>query len=321
MKQLANLSIIAGIVGISGLLVACGGDTKANADASVTADAAPDANTSNELPVPAQGFQIKSPLVTIGAGKEETWRFFTTFRGDPEVGVKRWQSRMTPGSHHLIMYFTNSPLGPDGTVQKGSCNGGNANIPVWTYSAQSADNEAVMPAGVGMTVKNNQAICVEMHYLNTTDTDIKARITVNGETYAAGTTYMKAAAYVTYNLSINIPPNSTGMAQGSCAVPADAKFFAMSTHVHKQGTLTQVHDGAAMVFEATDWEHPGSKPFDAPFYTFASGKLNYRCEYNNTTNNVIKTGSSALTDEMCMAVGYFFPANKSVLCLNDTVVP
>ncbi|MBP9086840.1 MAG: hypothetical protein KBG15_12020 [Kofleriaceae bacterium] len=319
MKQLATLSIIVGI-SISGLLVACGSDSSVTADAPITADAAPDANASTELPVPAQGFQLKSPFVTIGAGKEETWRYFTTFRGDPEVGVKRWQSRMTPGSHHLIMYFTSSALGPDGTVQKGSCNGGSGNIPVWTYSAQSADAEAVMPAGVGMTVKNNQAICIEMHYLNTTDADLNARVTVNGETYAAGTSYMKAAAYVTSNLSINIPAQSTGMAQGSCAVPADAKFFAMSTHVHKQGTLTQVHDGAAVVFEATDWEHPGSKPFDAPFYTFASGKLNYRCEYNNPTDRVIKTGSSAITDEMCMAVGYFFPANKAVLCLNDTVV-
>ena len=33
------------------------------------------------------------------------------------------------------------------------------------------------------------------------------------------------------------------------------------------------------------------------------------------------SGSSALTDEMCMAVGYFFPADKAVFCINSNVLP
>jgi hypothetical protein len=317
MKKLRGPIVSVGFVA----LAACGSNNNGTVDASAGIDAAVDAPASNDLPVPTNGFQFKSTEATIGAGKEETWRYFTTFKGTAEVGVKRWQSRMTPGSHHLIMYFSNSPLGPDGTVQKGSCTGNGANLPVWTYSAQNIENEALMPAGVGMTVPVGQNVCIEMHYLNATDQDLKVHVTVNGETYAPGTSYEKAAAYVTYNTQINLAPNSTGSAQGSCDVPAGAKFFALSTHVHKQGTLTQVHDAAAKIFEATDWEHPGVKDFGEPFFSFSSGKLNYRCEYNNTTNNTIRTGSSALTDEMCMAVGYFFPANKAVFCINSNVLP
>ena len=32
------------------------------------------------------------------------------------MAVKRWKSVMTPGSHHMIMYATNSDTKPVGTV-------------------------------------------------------------------------------------------------------------------------------------------------------------------------------------------------------------
>ena len=70
-----------------------------------------------------------------------------------------------------------------------------------------------------------------------------------------------------------------------------------------------------MVFDSTDWEHPGAKNWNAtPFYTFTANKLTWTCTYNNngetTPNNTITivAGQSAQTNEMCMATGYFFPS-------------
>ncbi len=40
----------------------------------------------------------------------------------------------------------------------------------------------------------------------------------------------------------------------------------------------------------------------------------------NPTSAAVKTGESAVTDEMCMAVGYFFPAERAVACLDSTVI-
>ena len=72
-----------------------------------------------------------------------------------------------------------------------------------------------------------------------------------------------------------------------------------------------------MTFASSDWEHPGAKTWmSTPFYSFASGKLTYECTYNNTTNRTILTGDSAQTDEMCMAVGYFFPADNAKWCFD-----
>ncbi len=76
-----------------------------------------------------------------------------------------------------------------------------------------------------------------------------------------------------------------------------------------------------MVFESTDWEHPGAKNFSAPtFYTFASNNLTYECTYNNPTNRTIRYGNNVTTDEMCMAIGYFFPAVALKACYNNFLV-
>lgn len=286
---------------------ACGSDNQGDDDVPIDAPSAP-----------GSSFRITTPDITIHAGEEITYCYYTTIPTTETLGVKRWSSTMTPGSHHLILYFGDSGK-PDGTIDQ-SCGGisGGGGIPYWTYSAQNAVAEAVMPSGVGMTVPAGQKAYVQMHYLNTGDADIQAHVQIDAETYASAETYTPAAAFITYNTQINIPANSTGTAGGTCAVPAGVKFFTMSTHAHKQATHTEVKDAAAMVFQSDNWEHPGAQQWTAdPFYTFASGSLTYRCDYNNTTNRTIREGQSAATDEMCMAVGYFFPATGPKFCVNS----
>jgi hypothetical protein len=94
----------------------------------------------------------------------------------------------------------------------------------------------------------------------------------------------------------------------------------MTTHSHKQSVHTFVKDGATTVFDSRNWDHPGAVTWSGePFYTFTSGTLTYQCEYKNPNNYRIQTGDSAATAEMCMAVGYYFPAvgGKGHLCLTN----
>lgn len=300
-------------------LAACGSSDSPPSDD----DGELDGGTSGDLPVPAQGFQVRTPDVVIEAGQEITYCYYLRMPNAAEVGIKRWQSRMTTGSHHMIVYFTSAELQPEGTLSSDGCGGLGSlgNLPVWTYAAQSADSAAEMPSGIGMAVAAGQPAYIQMHYLNTGDEPITVHVTLNGETYEEAEAYTRAAAFVTYNTTVNLPPNATGSVTGTCAVPSDAQFFALSTHAHKQAVLTQVTDGANMVFESDDWEHPAGVAWDdAPFYSFASGELTYQCDYVNPTDRTITTGPSAETDEMCMAIGYFFPAEAAKMCLNSTVV-
>ena len=112
----------------------------------------------------------------------------------------------------------------------------------------------------------------------------------------------------------------------TCDTPADTQFWMLSTHAHKQAKTTTIKDGLAasttVPFTSDDWEHPGEIAWmDAPFYKFDTGKLTYECVYDNTGSNANRTvtsGSSAATNEMCMATGYFFPATGPRGCVIDS---
>jgi hypothetical protein len=319
MRKTLRFVILASCV----LAAACGNGGSGDDDGD---DDGTDIDASNNPP--AEGFRIETPDITIEAGQEITYCYYTTINIPRVMGVKKWSSTMTPGSHHLIVFFQNHDKA-DGTIDQG-CGGvgggGISNLPVWTYSAQTPTQEMSLPTGVGMQVTQGQKAYVQMHYFNATDNPIQAHVVVDAEAYTAAETYTPAAAYVTYNTEINVPANSTGMVQGTCSVPAGTKFFTMSTHAHKHATLTRVTDGAAMVFESTNWEHPGAETWDSdPFFSFASNSLTYRCEYNNTSNQTLREGDSAATDEMCMAVGYYFidgaTTARSRFCINSFLVP
>jgi hypothetical protein len=262
----------------------------------------------------------------IPAGKEITYCYYFKTTNTTTMPIQSWKSHMTPGSHHMILYFTRTEVQPAGTVTADNCGsgGGGTNAPVWTYATQVEDQEFTLPGndGTGLPIAQNipagQPAYFQMHYLNSTDREMTVHVELNASAYAEGVTVRGAAPYITYNTQIHIDAaqGSKASASGNCTVSPTLKFFTMSTHVHKQGVHTYVKDGAAMVFESTDWEHPGDRNWAAsPFFSFSSGKLTYQCDYINATGTTdpIVTGPSAATNEMCMAVGYYFdPTRASV---------
>jgi len=297
------MRLATGLFAFSSLvLVACGGGGMSGDD--VVADDEPPGPDAD----PGRQFQIVTPDIEIQPGEEVTYCYYTTVDIDEAVGVKKWSSTMAAGSHHLIVYFTDNEVYPDGTVTE-DCGGSGAGIPYWTYSAGTPEYENAMPDGVGMTVGARQHLYVQLHYLNPSpSTPITANAVITAEHYAPGEEYIPAAAFITYHTGISIPPNGTATATGTCTnVPAGANFFTLSTHAHRRAIHPEVHDGDAMVFESDDWEHPGATDWRTSPYQF-SGSLVYSCDYQNDLDQTVTTGDSAATDEMCMAVGYFYPA-------------
>jgi hypothetical protein len=278
----------------------------------------PDAGSS-ELAPPEQGkgFQIISPEVVLAPGDEKTFCFYTSVPLDQAVGVKRWESQMTPGSHHLIVYFVpDEGSFPEGEITE---NCGLAGTGIWTYASQSPYLSQPLPDGIGMQVGARQKLYVQMHYLNAGTQELRAHVAVNGHTFDSGESYVPAAAYVTYDTRIRVEPHAAGFVEDDCAVPDGLKFFTVSTHAHRFSTKTEVRDGDSMIFQSEDWEHPGTKDWADPFYQFQNS-LHYRCEYQNDTDDPVVEGQSAVTNEMCMAVGYVFPSEQPVFCYDGQLL-
>lgn len=279
-------------------------------------------------------FEITSTdlVVPHGTGNEVTKCFYFHTSNTTDVAIDKWVSHMTPGSHHMIMFLNPGGSQPaDGTIDD-QCGVGAGNIsqgaPVWTYATQTADQTQLLPTDDGagkplaQKIPPHTAGYLQMHYLNATDADITVHVDLKAYALDAATAYTQTDAYVTYNNDISIPANAVGFkVSATCNVPTGAKFWTMSTHAHKQEVRTEVMDATSLVFESglnattnpnSDWEHPGVKDWSAPqFFTFASNKLTWSCTYDNTGDNkntTVVAGQSAQTNEMCMATGYYFPA-------------
>jgi hypothetical protein len=272
----------------------------------------PDGQTTDDggglTPPTTNGFQLTSPPVDINPGSDITYCYYFQAPNTGELTIQRWASHMTPGVHDMILYLTTNDQQTPGTMSPTDCGiAARAGGPIWSYAAQTADAAVTLPGDdgngnpVGQLIKTRQSGFLQIHYVNTGTTTLKAAVELNAYAYPDGTQVTFAAPFMTFNLNISIMPGSqaqpaTGMVNGSCPVPLDP-------------TGTFIKDGVDRVLDSTDWQHPDISSWPvSPFYTFKSGTLFYQCEYSNPTDRTIKTGDDATMDELCMTIGYFFPA-------------
>ena len=270
--------------------------------------------------------QLTSPPVDINPGIDTTYCYYFQTDNPGELTIQRWASHMTPGVHDMILYLTTNSQQTAGTMSPSGCGYvAQAGGPVWAYAAQTLEAGLTLPGDdgngnpVGQLIKARQAGFLQIHYVNTGTTSLRASVELDAYAYPDGAQVTFAAPFTTFNLDISIMPGSpaqpaAGMVNGSCSVPLDPtgkplRFFGMTSHTNKQGVHTFVKDGVDMVFETRNWAMPGTSSWPVtPFYTFKSGTLFYQCEYSNPTSRTIMTGDNAAMDEQCMTTGYFFPA-------------
>lgn len=288
---------------------------------------------------PEHGFQIVSPSVDINPGGDFTYCYYFRTPNTSDLAIQRWASHMTAGSQFMIVYFTPTDLQTPGTLSTSNCGINSSNGPIWTYAAMSLDAETKLPAddgdgnAVAQMIAPNQSGFIQVHYLNTTSAVIHAHVELNAYAYPDGASVIPAGPFVTFNGHISLPSGSatnptTDTVNGTCNVPLTdsgkpLKFFLLTTHTYKQGVHTFVKDGDTTIFDSTNWADPGATHWDTPpFYTFASGKVTYQCEYSNPNNYSIAVGDSAANAELCMAIGYYFPSPTSIghFCLNSAML-
>jgi hypothetical protein len=231
---------------------------------------------------------------------------------------------MTPGSsHHFIAYEVGTaagssfPAAADGTLQSCAFGGGK-----WIY-ATSVSGELIemkMPSGVGLPFPAGTQVMLNMHFINPTSTVAYPVVKLN--LLIAQNVQYQAAAMISFNTAINIPPATaagpgTQTVGGTCSAPIGSKFFVMTSHTHKHAVETKVnyvHAGTTTnIVDTTDWEHPDVGLWNAPnFLTVQSGdSFTYSCAYSNTGPTAVTVGETAASNEMCMAIGYYFPAGNA----------
>jgi len=267
-------------------------------------------------PATADGFQLvlNAGQVTIDPNKEAYYCLYKTIPGNAAIQVGAFQSWMSSeSSHHFITYQSTGAKVTDGTLEQCSAVAGN-----WVYATSVAGQviELKMPDSVGLNMATGTQLILNMHFINPGTTPLSPTLKLN-VLYAKNVQY-QAGTMVAFNIGIDVPPANaqgpgTQTVRGTCTASVGSKFFAVTTHTHKHATETDVNfvsgGQSQNILKTTDWESPDVGLWYAPnFLEIQQGdSFTYSCSYSNTSSTAVTVGETAASNEMCMAIGYYFP--------------
>ena len=281
---------------------------------------------------PHLGFEVATPNIVVPAQSSATYCYYFLAPNTSTMGIKRWASSMSPGMHHLILFATYdtdwnpSERQPPGTLTSIPCGfsegGGNA---AWVYAAHDPAGELLLPTDDGsgtplaVEVMPSQPMFVQMYVRNNGSTALTTSAVLTADALAPAVTYTKSATYLAANLTLSIPSPTGGFpAQQTCATPTGAKFWWLSTRTHHFATESRIEDATSPLVVSTNWQHPAIATFNPPaFYAFSGSGMTYRCTYDNVTGAPVHAGEDEESQEACIGVGYFFPAARPMLCINN----
>jgi hypothetical protein len=261
--------------------------------------------------------QIETPLLTIQPGQELFRCYHAELPSAEAFPVARFESVMESGVE-LLVYRAANDAEPAGTLTPGGCTEGPG---TWVYDSGEPHTILDLPSDVAMPLAARQRLLMDLHFVDTGAAAAPARVTLKMRRSTAKAP-TAASALVSFNTQILIPSQGTLAVNGSCTPPPGAKFFAMTTRTHRFATSASItrtlangQPGEQLVLTA-DYAHPAHGSWPAsPFLTFQPGeRYAYACSYSNPTNAAITVGTSAVSNEICMTVSYYFPAGASGSC-------
>lgn len=262
--------------------------------------------------------RLMGPPIEVAAGESKDWMQWVAGPIEEDYDVSDMKGAQTVIGHHAILYTT-SDSNPIGTSR------------VWTERDQltsqtvggvGAEGAIPIPPGVVLRIKKGTYLAFDVHYLNPSD---KPRM---GETYMdvklmpANPASQLASRVANSSLMIELPPHEQTKLDIMCPVDRDLKMVRFTNHMHEYGvsTFTQFTDPAGQVQMikkdeawSEDWALAPNyefMPVETPLIVPAGSVLHTHCEWNNTTDNVIK-----FPNEMCAFSGLVLGA-QDLTCLD-----
>jgi len=196
--------------------------------------------------------------------------------------------------------------------------------------SHKADDDMLLPAGVGLTLQANQMLMLELHAMNYGVSPQPVSATSTLVALADGDYQSEAAFVFIGDIDIDLEPNSTGTTQGFVPIPdfvagVGAQVDQLSGYTHAYGTSVAVATGVSpgpftTVYDPTGWIWSQSPRTDAvpPAEIASGGGFQITCNYLNTSTSSIRNGPAEVQDEACFFQGYAHPASGAFVCVHSS---
>ncbi len=243
-----------------------------------------------------------------------------------DVVLDGFDMKLAPGSHHLIAYLTDAGVTAPNTFACSPFTGVVIGTDIPIAFANAEDISFSFPKGVAMDIPANSNIKIEAHYINASANALQGhgQVTFHTTPKTSAPPYQAANFLAAGTTNISIPPNSSySTGPLFTSPPAGTHMVIVTTHEHRLGTRAQVWastkegDLSNEIADDRNWASPAWRTL-APQVDFdGTNGLSYQCDWNNTTDQTITFGESAL-DEMCIIAGYYYPSQGLIGCIGQS---
>jgi hypothetical protein len=241
--------------------------------------------------------------VAPGAERYACQNFANPF-GGANGALHAFASHMTPGSHHLLVFY--KPSATDAPLT--DCSG--TEFAPGPYGSQRPDDALAFPDGVAAVVAPSDGFRVQAHYLNATQAPLDVTVTVTMTRIDESAVHDRAAVLFFSNSAIDVPAGASGVvAQKSCTLPFAVNLVQATGHMHQHGREFSATAAGATIFSSSVYSDVTPALFDPPLALPSGTVVTFACTYDNSDGTTpLAFGDSARTDEMCIFSAQFFPA-------------
>jgi hypothetical protein len=171
------------------------------------------------------------------------------------------------------------------------------------------------PEGIGVHIGG--IALINVHYVNTSDEELHTDVKITFDTIKAADVVEEGDILFLYNPLISVPPNGSASAHWRCPVYQDITISNVQSHMHIRGMGYEARvDDNAPFYTNTQWERVPVAPLDMVVH--AGSRLDYHCDYRNGESRQVYQGPRT-TDEMCMLIGSYYPADpRTANCLDES---
>ena len=297
-------------------------------DTQVLADARPQTAAFSKLDAPATGTGVQLVVDSFAVSPQMEREFFVyrTLKNPTELYVNRFQARMRPGSHHLLLYVFDESrtTGPCATrpqpdlVRDIRNRDGTLNLVnmlpmachVYFAGSMNTDFEYRFPPGVALRLPPNAALDFNLHYVNRAPIDLPGQAFANLYTVPASEVRRVAQPLNLANASFSLPPQKRTTIRTVFPMTRQTTVLGLTSHMHALGERFEIlvrraNGTETSVYVNTDWEHPAFLNLATPLVLEAGDSLVSVVTWNNVTDRTVSFGLLS-SDEMDIIFGYAY---------------
>jgi hypothetical protein len=183
------------------------------------------------------------------------------------------------------------------------------------FGSQQPDFTLTYPSGVATLVKSNQGFNIVSHYLNATPNDIMATVQIVMHLAAPGSVIQQAGEFFLNDATAlyppvgGIPPGVTKTITATYTTTFPMTLYLGVGHMHQRGKNFTATYGSSntMLYTTDSWDNAPQEVFQPSPMLPAGTPITWSCTIVNDTMNTLTFGESAMTNEMCIFDGQYYP--------------